>query len=130
MCIGGRPGNKPPSAEKAAIARRSLREADCEGAAAAVSSQGASLGMFNYPVAIEGNWLGNKYRFFTRYRADDPASPKAEFDAPFARLDYVSQDCFDLMWRRHTGKWHCVSERLSLTEALHWIEREPHFQPC
>ncbi len=36
---------------------------------------------FNYPVAIEGKWLGNKYRFFTRYRSDDPASLKAEFDA-------------------------------------------------
>ncbi len=86
--------------------------------------------MINYPVAIEGKWFGNKYRFFTRYRSDDPASLKAEFDAPFARLDYASRDCFDLMWHRHTGEWHCMGERLSLTEALDRIASEPWFQPC
>jgi len=37
---------------------------------------------FNYPVAIDGKWHGNKYRFFTRYRSDDPTSLAAEFDAP------------------------------------------------
>ncbi len=25
----------------------------------------------------------------------------------------TDRDCFDLMWHRHTGEWHCVSERLS-----------------
>jgi hypothetical protein len=67
---------------------------------------------------------------FPREGDNDPASLTAEFDAPFARLDYVSRDRFDLMWHRHTGEWHCVSERLSLTEALHQIESEPYFQPC
>ena len=84
---------------------------------------------FNYPVAIEGKWHGNKYRFFTRYRSDDPASLAAKFDAPFARLDYVSRDCFDLLWHRHTGEWHRVAEGLSLTEALHRIASEPYFRP-
>src|SRR4028119_687018 len=46
----------------------------------------------NYPVAIEGKWHGNKYRLFTRYRSDDPASLAAEFDTPFARSDYVGRD--------------------------------------
>lgn len=85
---------------------------------------------FNYPVAIQGKWHRNKYRFFTRFRSDDPASLAAEFDAPFARLDYVSRDCFDLLWHRHTGEWHRVAERLSLTEALHRIAIDPYFQPC
>ena len=57
-------------------------------------------------------------------------SYEAEFDAPPKRLDYVSRDCFDLMWHRHTGEWHCVSERLSLTEALLRIASEPYFKPC
>jgi hypothetical protein len=107
-----------------------LREADRPGAAAAVSPVVRPSATFNYPVAIEGKWLGNKYRVFTRYRSDDPASLQAKFDAAFARLDYVSRDCFDLMWHRHTGEWLCVSERLSLSEALHRIESEPYFQPC
>jgi hypothetical protein len=27
---------------------------------------------FNFLVAIVGKWRGNKYRFITRYRSDDP----------------------------------------------------------
>ena len=76
---------------------------------------------FNYPVAIDGKWLGNKYRFITRYRSDDPRSYAPEFAAPFARLEYVSRDCFDLSWHRHTGEWFCLFQRQSLAEALHLI---------
>lgn len=92
--VGGRAGNKPPAAEKAAIT------AACERLIAEVLrprflSEVRPSAMFNYPVAIAGKWHGNKYRFFTRYRSDDPASLEAEFDALFARLDYVSRDCLD-----------------------------------
>ena len=59
---------------------------------------------FNYPVAIEGKWHGNKHRVFTRYRSHDPASGAAEFDEPYARLEYISRGCFDLVWQRHTGE--------------------------
>ena len=59
-----------------------------------------------------------------------PASHEPEFDAPFTRLECVSRDCFDLSWHRHTGEWFCLFERLSLAEALHRIESEPHFEPC
>ena len=57
---------------------------------------------------------GNKCRFFTRYHSDEPHSLATEFDAPFPRLDYVSHDCFDVLWQRHTGEWHRVFEHLSL----------------
>ncbi len=129
MYVGGRSGNKPSPAEKAAIT------AACERLIAEqlrprFLPEIRPSTKFNYPVAIEGKWLGTKYRFVARYRSDDPASLKAEFDAPFARLDYAGQDCFDLMWHRHNGEWHCVGERLSLAEALDRIASEPYFQPC
>ena len=81
--VGGRAGNKPPAAEKAAIT------AACERLIAEVLrprflSEVRPSAMFNYPVAIVGKWHGNKYRFFTRYRSNDPASLETEFDAPFA----------------------------------------------
>ena len=126
--VGGRAGSKPPSAEKAAIT------VACERLIAEVLRPRFLPEIrpftFSYPVAIEGKWHGNKYRFFTRYHSDDPHSLATEFDAPFARLDYVSRDCFDVLWQRHTGEWHRVFERLSLTEALHRIASEPYFQPC
>ena len=85
---------------------------------------------FNYPVAIHGKWLGAKYRFMTRYRCDTPAAHKPEFDAPWARLDCVGRDRFDLFWHRHTGEWHRVFESVPLAKALRLIETEPYFFPC
>jgi hypothetical protein len=126
--VGGRAGNKPREAEKTAIT------GVCEKFIAEVLKPRFLPEVrpteFNYPVAIYGKWHGNKYRFITRYRSDDPRSDEPEFDAPFARLEYVSRDRFDLSWHRHTGEWFCLFERLSLAEALHWIESEPHFEPC
>ena len=126
---GGRAGNKPPPAEKAAV------DVACEKFLAEVLRprflpEVRPSARFNYPVAIDGKWHGNKYRFFTRYRSDNSSSLTEEFDAPFARLDYVSRNCFDLMWHRHTGEWFRLFERLSLTEALHRIEADAFFQPC
>lgn len=125
--VGGRAGNKPPQAEKVAII------AACEKFIAEVLRPRFLPEIrptaFNYPVAIDGKWLGNKYRFITRYRSDDPRSYAPEFAAPFARLEYVSRDCFDLSWHRHTGEWFCLFQRQSLAEALHLIESEPHFEP-
>jgi hypothetical protein len=127
--IGGRAVNKPPSAEKAAITAACERLI-AEALRPRFLPEVRPLAMFNDPVVIEGKWLGNKYRFFTCYRSDDLASTEANFDASFAHSDYVSRDCFDLMWHWHTVEWHCVSDRLSLTEALHRIASEPYFQPC
>jgi len=126
--VGGRGGNKPPPTEKVAIT------AACEKFIAGVLRPRFLPEIrptaFNYPVAIDGTWHGNKYRFITRYRSDDPRSYEPGFDAPFARLEYVSRDCFDLSWHRHTGEWLCLFQRQSLAEALHLIESEPHFEPC
>lgn len=125
---GGRAGNKPTQGEKMAIT------AACEKFIAEVLRPRFLPEIlpteFNYPVAIGGKWHGNKYRFITRYRCDDPRSLEPEFEAPFARLEYVSRDCFDLSWHRHTGEWLCLFERQSLAEALHLIESVPHFEPC
>jgi hypothetical protein len=45
---------------------------------------------FNYPVDILGKWHGAKYRFIQRYRSGFPENLGEEFDAPFARLDWIS----------------------------------------
>jgi len=126
--VGGRAGNKPSAGEKSVIV------AACEKFIAEVLEP-RSLPVirpteFNYPIALYGKWHGNKYRFITRFRSDDPRSYQAEFEAPFARLEYVDRDCFDLSYHRHTGEWFCLFERVSLAEALHLIESDGHFAPC
>jgi hypothetical protein len=127
--VGGRAGNKPSPSEKSVIT------ATCVAFITNVLKprflpQIRPSAVVNYPIAIYGKWHGNKYRFITRYRSDDPSSYGPEFEAPFARIEYVRRDCFDLSWHRHTGEWVCMFERQSLTEALHLMETTPHFAPC
>ena len=68
--IGGRAGNKPPAGEKSVITTA------CEKFIADVLNPRFLPKIrptkFNYPIAIYGKWHGNKYRFITRYRSDDP----------------------------------------------------------
>lgn len=54
---------------------------------------------------------------------------RPKFDSPFARLDHVSGDRFDLMWHRHTGQWLCFRVGVSLAEALRLMETEGLVQP-
>lgn len=58
---------------------------------------------FNYLIDIHGKWHGTRYRFIERYRSGFPETINEEFDSPFARLDWVSRDRFDIQWHRHTG---------------------------
>src|SRR3954454_21996321 len=84
---------------------------------------------FNYPVDISGKWHGNKYRFIQRFRSDHPDAITPEFDAPFARLEYVGRDRFDLSYFRHTGEWYCLYRSVPLAEALKLIERDGLLHP-
>jgi hypothetical protein len=72
---------------------------------------------FNYPVDILGKWHAAKYRFIQRYRSGFPENLGEEFDAPFARLDWISRDRFDIQWHRHTGERFRLHRGLNLVEA-------------
>lgn len=126
--VGGRAGNKPRPEEKAAITGA------CERLIANVLLPRylpeITPTEFNYPIAICGKWHGNKYRFITRYRTDRTDAVTPEFEAPFARLEFVSRDCFDLSYHRHTGEWFCLYQRVNLAEALALIADGCHFQAC
>lgn len=126
---GRRAGTTPPPGEKSAIT------AACDAFIADVLKPRFLAEIrpsteYNYPIALYGKWLGNKYRFITRYRSEGPYAYRPEFDASFARIEYKSRDCFDLSYHRHTGEWLCLFERITLTEALKMIESTPHFTPC
>jgi hypothetical protein len=125
---GARSGNKPSEAEKLAIT------AACEKFVVEVLRPRflpkiRRNAEFNYPIAIYGKWLGNKYRFITRFRSDDPRSIEPEFESPFTRLEYVGRNRFDLSYLRHTGQWFCLFRSVSLAKALGLIEEKGHFHP-
>ena len=84
---------------------------------------------FNYPVDILGKWHGTKYRLIQRYRSGFLENLDEEFDAPFARLDWISQNKFDLQWHRHTGEWFCVHRNLTLTLAIETLKSDGLLHP-
>lgn len=77
---------------------------------------------WNYPVDIYGSWAGGRYRFIQRYRSGYDDNKGEEFDAPFARIDRIARDSFDIYWMRHTGKWWRLYTDVTLDEALHLLE--------
>ena len=84
---------------------------------------------FNYPVDILGKWRGAQYRFIQRYRSGFPDNLGEEFDAPFARLDWIGRNRFDIQWRRHTGQWFRLHNGLTLVEAIATIKADGHLHP-
>jgi len=84
---------------------------------------------FNYPIDIQGKWHGTRYRFIQRYRSGYPENLNEEFDAPFARLDWIDRHRFDVQWHRHTGEWFCLYRDLSLEEALKAIKTDELLNP-
>jgi hypothetical protein len=84
---------------------------------------------WNYPVDIHGVWAGGRYRFVQRYRSGMEHNRGEEFDAPFARIDRMGPNRFDIYWMRHTGKWWRLYTGKTLTEALHILESDGVLHP-
>ncbi len=125
---GGRKGNKPPEREKRAIT--TACEALIEDVLKPRFLPEIRPTEFNYCVDILGKWHGGKYRFIQRFRNDDPQRYiEPEFESPFARIEYVGRDRFDLSWFRHTGQWWTVHRGVTLDEALNLLETDGIFHP-
>lgn len=84
---------------------------------------------FNYPINIRGEWRAGRYRFMVRYRSGHEDNAGLEFDAPFARIDLMGPDRFDLYWMRHTGQWWPLRSGLTLAESLRAIEEDNVLYP-
>jgi hypothetical protein len=84
---------------------------------------------FNYPVDILGKWRGAQYRFIQRYRSGFPENLGEEFDAPFARLDRIGLDRFDIQWHRHTGEWFRLYHGLTLVKAIEALTSDGLLHP-
>ena len=80
---------------------------------------------WNYVVDLHGAYAGGRYRFMRRYRSGMEHNRGEEFDAPFARIDRMGRDDFDVQWMRHTGTWWRLHAGVTLAQALHLVETEP-----
>jgi hypothetical protein len=84
---------------------------------------------FNYPIDIGGAWSGGRYRFFQRYRSGFEENRGQEFNAPFARLDCIGPDSFDIYWMQGTGRWWRVHSGVTLAEAMRLLEMDELLHP-
>lgn len=126
--VGGRAGNKPSEAEKREIT------AACERLIEDVLKPRFLPEIrpteFNYCVDIFGKWHGTKYRFLQRFRNDRPDRyVEPEFTTPFARIEYVGRDRFDLAYFRHTEQWWPVDYGVTLDEALELLVAKGIYHP-
>ncbi len=84
---------------------------------------------WNYVIDIHGAWAGGRYRFMQRYRLGMEHNLGEEFDAPFARIDRMGPDRFDIYWMRHTGKWWRLHVGLTLADSLRILETDGVLHP-
>ncbi len=84
---------------------------------------------WNYVIDIHGAWAAGRYRFMQRYRSGMEHNRGEEFDAPFARIDRMGPDRFDIYWMRHTGKWWRLHVGLTLAESLRILETDGVLHP-
>lgn len=84
---------------------------------------------WNFVIDIRGVWSGGRYRFIQRYRSGMAHNRGEEFDAPFARIDRLGRDRFDIYWMRHTGKWWRLHTGVTLAEALRILETDGILHP-
>jgi hypothetical protein len=84
---------------------------------------------WNYKVDIHGDWRAGRYRFMRRYRSGFEHNRGEEFDAPFARLDHMGPDNFDIYWMRHTGAWWRLHTGVTLARALQILETDGVLHP-
>jgi hypothetical protein len=83
----------------------------------------------NYPIYIHGAYAAGRYRFIQRFRSGHAESRGLEFDSPFARLDRMGPDCFNLQWMRHTGEWWPLHRGVTFEEALRLPETNGLLHP-
>jgi hypothetical protein len=84
---------------------------------------------WNYVIDIHGAWAAGRYRLMQRYRSGMEHNRGYEFDAPFARIDRMGPDRFDIYWMRHTGKWWQLHVGVTLAEALRILETDGVLHP-
>lgn len=84
---------------------------------------------WNYAVDIHGAWAAGRYRFIQRFRSGMEHNLGEEFDSPFARIDRIGPDRFDIYWMRHTGEWWRLHVGVTLVEALRILETDGHLHP-
>lgn len=83
----------------------------------------------NYIVDIYTRWHNRYFYFCTKYHSPGPNAISPYFELKFARMEYVGNDCFNLSYMRHTGKWVEIYTDLPIEKCLEAVKEDPFFYP-
>jgi hypothetical protein len=84
---------------------------------------------FNYIEDITTKWYRSYFYFYALYRSAGLNALGGQFEAKFARMEYMGDGLFNLAAMRHTGQWLELFSGLSLDACLDTIRDDPWFQP-
>ena len=84
---------------------------------------------FNYIVDIYTKWHRHYVYFCAKYCVPGPNAIAPNFEAKFARLEYVGNNNFNLSFKRYTEEWIEVYPALSLDQCLSAIRDDALFHP-
>jgi hypothetical protein len=73
----------------------------------------------HHPENVWGKWRVKDTDYGRPPPPGQPHNPGWEFDAPFARIDRMGPDRFDIYWMRHTGTWWRLHTDKTFAETLH-----------
>lgn len=84
---------------------------------------------FNHCIDVFGAWRGNYFYIKQKYKGGENAI-KEHFDMGLARLEFYGENCFNLAYFRHTGKWEplFMYEEITFEEAKKAILEDAIFQ--
>jgi hypothetical protein len=83
---------------------------------------------WNHIADIGTRWHRSFFYFFSTYVCP-PDALEPSFESPFARMEYVGGDRFNLAYMRHTGKWWELFQNQTVDECLDLIRTAGHFHP-
>ena len=84
---------------------------------------------FNDVAALHSKWRGNSFYFGATYHCPSPHAIAPSFETKFARMEYVSNDSYNLSYMRHTEKWFEIVFDLTMNECLTEIKGNSIFTP-
>ncbi|MFT4972984.1 MAG: hypothetical protein ACI9XO_004654 [Paraglaciecola sp.] len=84
---------------------------------------------FNHCIDIFSKWRGNYFYIMQKYKVGE-VGIKPHFDIGLARLEFYGENCFNLAYFRHTGKWEplFMYEEITFEEAKKAILEDGMFQ--
>ena len=81
----------------------------------------------NYPTEIWTKWHRSFLYFTSTWASPGPHKIAPTYERPFARMEYVGDQRFNLAYLRHTGKWWETNKNLTINQCLKLIGEDGPF---